>query len=447
MTEPWLLENGNLKGLSREITRHGRTAHNMSSSSLRKKSDLTLVSKVRWGCLRLLLTNIQEVILGTKLSVLFPAIPLAIVAHHFGFGRPWIFALSMLGLTPLAERVSFLTEQIAYFTGPTVGGLLNATCGNATELIIAIFALSHHKIDVVKYSLLGSILSNLLLVLGTSLLCGGIANLKKEQKYDRRQADVNSTLLLLALLCHVLPLLFRYAGGASAALTADANLQLSRASSIVMLISYVAYIIFQLVTHRQLFEAQEDSEDDDDATSEEVAVIGFWSGFAWLVGMTVVIAILSEFVVGTIEDASESWGISVSFISIILLPIVGNAAEHAGAVIFAFKNKLDISLGVALGSATQIAVFVVPLSVIVSWIMGIKMDLNFDIIETGSLAISIIVTAFTLQDGTSHYLKGLVLLFCYVVIGACFFILKSPLNRANVVNLGLKSSTEAIFRA
>ncbi|KAI9154082.1 hypothetical protein LWI28_020683 [Acer negundo] len=447
MTEPWLLENGNVKGLSREITRHGRTAHNMSSSSLRKKSDLTLVSKVRWGCLRLMLTNIQEVILGTKLSVLFPAIPLAIVAHSFGFGRPWIFALSLLGLTPLAERVSFLTEQIAYFTGPTVGGLLNATCGNATELIIAIFALSQHKIDVVKYSLLGSILSNLLLVLGTSLFCGGIANLKKEQKYDRRQADVNSILLLLALLCHVLPLLFRYAGGASAALTADPTLQLSRASSIVMLISYVAYIIFQLVTHRQLFEAQEDSDDDGDVNSEEVPVIGFWSGFAWLIGMTVVIAILSEYVVGTIEDASESWGISVSFISIILLPIVGNAAEHAGAVIFAFKNKLDISLGVALGSATQIAVFVVPLSVIVSWIMGIKMDLNFDIIETGSLAISIIVTAFTLQDGTSHYLKGLVLLLCYVVIGACFFVVKSPLKQANVVDLGLKSSTEAIFRA
>ncbi|KAK2656806.1 hypothetical protein Ddye_009858 [Dipteronia dyeriana] len=433
MTEPWLLENGNVKGLSREITRHGRTAHNMSSSSLRKKSDLTLVSKVRWGCLRLLLTNIQEVILGTKLSVLFPAIPLAIVANRFGFGRPWIFALSLLGLTPLAERVSFLTEQIAYFTGPTVGGLLNATCGNATELIIAIFALSQHKIDVVKYSLLGSILSNLLLVLGTSLLCGGIANLKKEQKYDRRQADVNSLLLLLALLCHVLPLLFRYAGGASTALTADPTLQLSRASSIVMLISYAAYIIFQLATHRQLFEAQEDSEDDDDVNSEELPVIGFWSGFAWLVGMTVVIAILSEYVVGTIEAASESWGISVSFISIILLPIVGNAAEHAGAVIFAFKNKLDISLGVALGSATQIAVFVVPLSVIVSWIMGIKMDLNFDIIETGSLAIAIIVTAFTLQDGTSHYLKGLVLLFCYVVIGACFFVLKSPLSKYYLV--------------
>ncbi|KAK6943502.1 Sodium/calcium exchanger membrane region [Dillenia turbinata] len=181
----WLLENGgNIKGSSKEF-RHGRTAHNMSSSSLRKKSDLTLVSKVPYGMLRALLTNLQEVLLGTKLSVLFPAIPLAIAAHLYGFGKPWVFGLSLLGLIPLAERVSFLTEQIAYFTGPTVGGLLNATCGNATELIIAIFALYEHKIAVVKYSLLGSILSNLLLVLGTSLLVGGLANLQHKQKYDR----------------------------------------------------------------------------------------------------------------------------------------------------------------------------------------------------------------------------------------------------------------------
>ncbi|KAJ6922536.1 hypothetical protein NC652_016242 [Populus alba x Populus x berolinensis] len=396
LQEPWLLENGNLKGSSKEM-RHGRTAHNMSSSSLRKKSDLTLVSKVKCGMLRLLLTNLQEVILGTKLSVLFPAIPLAIAAQCYGFGRPWIFALSLLGLTPLAERISFITEQIAYYTGPTVGGLLNATCGNATELIIAIFALWQHKVGVVKYSLLGSILSNLLLVLGTSLFCGGIVNLGKEQKYDRRQADVNALLLLLALLCHMLPLLFRISG-ASASLTAVPTLQLSRASSIVMLVAYITYIIFQLVTHRQLFEAQEDSEEDDgDVNSEETPVIGFWSGIVWLVGMTAVVALLSEYVVGTIEDASESWGLSVSFISIILLPIVGNAAEHAGAVIFAFKNKLDISLGVALGSATQISLFVVPLCVVVAWMLGINMDLNFNLLETGALALSIITTAFTLQ--------------------------------------------------
>lgn len=445
LQEPWIVENGNLKGSSKEI-RHGRTAHNMSSSSLRKKSDIKLVSKVPCGLLRQFLANLQEVILGTKLSVLFPAIPLAIVAQCYGFGKPWIFALSLLGLTPLAERVSFLTEQIAYFTGPTVGGLLNATCGNATELIIAIFALSQRKIAVVKYSLLGSVLSNLLLVLGTSLLCGGIANIRSQQKYDRKQADVNCLLLLLGLLCNMLPLLFTYAGAPSAA---GPTLDLSRANSIVMLIAYFAYLVFQLGTHRQLFEAQEESEDDD-VVSEEAPVIGFWSGFAWLMGMTAVISVLSEYVVGTIEDASDSWGISVSFLSIILLPIVGNAAEHAGAIIFAFKNKLDISLGVALGSATQISMFVVPLSVIVAWIMGIEMDLNFNLLETGSLALSIIVTAFTLQDGTSHYMKGLVLLLCYVVIGACFFVLKtSPApNQGNVNNVTeLQSTTRAAFRS
>ncbi|KAG6603584.1 vacuolar cation/proton exchanger 3-like [Cucurbita moschata] len=444
-SEPWLMENGTLKRLTKESRHgHGRTAHNLSSSSLRKKSDLTLVSKIQFGCLRKFLINLQEVILGTKLSILFPAIPLAIVAQSFGFGRPWIFALSLLGLTPLAERVSFLTEQIAYFTGPTVGGLLNATCGNATELIIAILALTQGKIDVVKFSLLGSVLSNLLLVLGTSLFCGGIIN--KEQSYDRRQADVNALMLMLSLLCHLLPLLFGYAASsASSASTAAAStLHLSRASSIVMLAAYIAYLVFQLWTHRTLFETEET--EDDDVSGEE-AVIGFWSAFAWLAGMTLLIALLSEYVVNTIEEASTTWGLSVSFLSIILLPIVGNAAEHAGAIIFAFKNKLDISLGVALGSATQIALFVIPLCVIVAWTMGVDMDLNFNLMETGSLGLAIIATAFTLQDGTSHYIKGLILLLCYIIIAACFFVSKTQEDDNNAPNLGLQASNQSIFRA
>ncbi|EOY33726.1 Vacuolar cation/proton exchanger 3 isoform 1 [Theobroma cacao] len=429
------MENGDSKALMGKELWNGRTAQNMSTSLLRKKSDPMLVSRVRFQMLRQFLANLQEVILGTKLAVLFPAIPLAIAADFYKFGRPWIFALSLLGLTPLAERVSFLTEQIAYYTGPTVGGLLNATCGNATELIIALFALYQSKIHVLKYSLLGSILSNLLLVLGSSLLCGGLANLKKEQRYDRKQADVNSLLLLLGLLCHMLPLMFRYAA-APGIFVADSTLQLSRASSIVMLVAYVGYIFFQLKTHRQIFESQEEEED------EEKAVIGFWSAFSWLVGMTLIIALLSEYVVGTIEAASESWGISISFISIILIPIVGNAAEHAGAIIFAFKNKLDISLGVAMGSATQISMFAVPLCVVVGWIMGIQMDLDFSLLETGCLALTIIVVAFTLQDGTSHYMKGTVLCLCYTAIAACFFVHKipAPLDQTNV-NLGLKPSS------
>ncbi|XP_062085168.1 vacuolar cation/proton exchanger 3-like [Humulus lupulus] len=419
-----------------------RSPQIMSSSLLRKKSDPILVSYVRFQMLRNFLTNLQEVILGTKLALLFPAVPLAVAADYYHFGRPWIFALSLLGLTPLAERVSFLTEQIAYFTGPTVGGLLNATCGNATELIIALFALQQNKIDVVKYSLLGSIISNLLLVLGTSLLCGGLANLKREQRYDRKQADVNSLLLLLGLLCHMLPLMFKYAA-APGIYVGNYTLQLSRASSIFMLLAYMSYIFFQLKTHRQLFDAQEVEEE------EEKAVIGFWSAFSWLVGMTVIIAVLSEYVVGTIEAASNSWGISVSFISIILLPIVGNAAEHAGSIIFALKNKLDISLGVALGSATQISMFVVPLSVIVAWIMHIRMDLDFNLLETSSLAFTIIITAFTLQDGTSHYMKGVVLFLCYIIIAACFFVQKTPLNNAALFNLGpeLTPSSSGVLTA
>ncbi|XP_059626492.1 vacuolar cation/proton exchanger 3-like isoform X3 [Cornus florida] len=447
----WNLENGDSKDLmSKDQLVTGRTAQTLSSSLSRKKSDPALVSKVRFRLVRQFLINLQEVILGTKLCVLFPAIPLAIVAEYCNFGRPWIFALSLLGLAPLAERLSFLTEQISFYTGPTVGGLLNATCGNATELIIAIFALHQKKIHVVKYSLLGSILSNLLLVLGSSLFCGGLANLKKEQRFDRKQADVNSLLLLLGLLCLVLPLLFGYAVESSTS-TTTSILQLSRVGSILMLMAYVGYLLFQLKTHRQIFESQEQEVEEDDDYVEESAVIGFWSAFIWLIGMTVIIALLSEYVVGTIEAASDSWGISVSFISIILLPIVGNAAEHAGSVIFAFKNKLDISLGVALGSASQISMFVVPLCVIVAWIMGIPMDLNFNLLETGSLAFAIIIVAFTLQDGTSHYMKGVILCLSYAVIGACFFVHKTPLifvaDQTTVVNMGIGSSSGVVLLA
>ncbi|OEL23887.1 Vacuolar cation/proton exchanger 1a [Dichanthelium oligosanthes] len=343
-----------------------RTAHNMSASALRKKSDASLVRKVPVAPLRPVLANLQEVFLGTKLAVLFPAVPLAIAAQCAHFGQVWVFALSLLGLIPLAERVSFLTEQIAIYTGPTVGGLLNATCGNATELIIALFALMQGKIEVVKCSLLGSVLSNLLLVLGTSLFCGGVVNLGVDQPYDRKQADVSMGLLILGVLCQSLPLMLRYAVGAGEhSVAADTTgLDLSRACSIVMLLAYVAYLFFQLKTHTQLFEPQEVDDDGDD---QEEAVIGFASGLFWLAFKTVLIAILSEgsnmaYICMYRQPTSQSWGLSVSFISIILLPIVGNAAEHAGAIIFALKNKLDITLGVALGSATQISMFVVRIA-------------------------------------------------------------------------------------
>lgn len=169
--------------------------------------------------------------------------------------------------------------------------------------------------------------------------------------------------------------------------------------------------------------SSEGSSSDDDAT--DASVIGFASAVIWLIGMTAVIAMLSNYVVTTIEEASESLGIPVRFISVILLPIVGNAAEHAGAIIFAFKNKIDITLGIALGSASQISMLVVPIVLLVSWMIGIPMDLDFNPLETGSLVMAVVTTAFTLQDEKWHYLKGFNLVLCYVVIAVCFFTMKA----------------------
>ncbi|XP_022997997.1 vacuolar cation/proton exchanger 3-like isoform X2 [Cucurbita maxima] len=357
----------------------------------------TATATVRFGLVRDLWGNLLKVVFGTKLAA-------------------WTLGLSLLGLAHLAERVSFLTEQIAFFTGPTVGGLVNATCGNATELILAMLALHQNKIHILKFSLLGSILSNLLLVLGTSLLFGGLSNLNKQQTFNPKVANVSSLVLLLGLLCQMLPLTSRFASPSAKLWTDLFVLELSRTCSIIMLIAYLVYVFFQLKTHNQFFGLPEEEEDD-----EEMAIIGLWSSFGWLVGMTIVIAVLSQYVVDTIEESSQSWGVSVSFMSIIVLPIMGNAAEHAGSVIFAVKNKLDITLGIALGSAAQISVFVVPLSVAVGWCLGIKMDLDFGLIQTASLAFAIVLTLFTLQDGNSHYIKGMVLLLSYVAISFCFF--------------------------
>ncbi|TVU32310.1 hypothetical protein EJB05_24035, partial [Eragrostis curvula] len=374
--------------------------------------------------------QLREVLLGTRLFPLFSAVPLAVAAEHLRLGRAWVFVFSLIGLAPLAERVSFLSEQIADTAGPTAGGLLNATCGNVPELIIALFALHKEKLEILKWSLLGSILSNMLLVLGSSLLLGGLANAGKERPLDRRQADVSIGLLMLGVLCHILPILSKYTISTGDDIASSvSNLELSRLSAIVMLTAYFGGLVFQLKTHRQIFEQEEDSSESSSTSSDDDAadntVIGFASAVIWLIGMAAVIAMLSNYVVTTIEEASESLGISVRFVSVILLPIVGNAAEHAGAIIFAFKNKIDITLGIALGSATQISLLVIPVILIVAWVNGIPMDLDLNLLETGSLVMTVFTTAFTLQDDKWHYLKGFNLTLCYVVIAVCFFTIKA----------------------
>ncbi|KAJ6950978.1 vacuolar cation/proton exchanger 2 isoform X2 [Populus alba x Populus x berolinensis] len=371
--------------------------------------------------------SIKTVIFSNKLNVLIPFGPLAILVHILTGHNGLVFLLSLLGIIPLAERLGYATEQLAMYTGPTIGGLLNATFGNATELIIAIYAMRNGMLRVVQLSLLGSILSNMLLVLGCAFFCGGLVFYRKEQVFNKATATVNSGLLLMAVMGLLFPAVLHYTH--TEVHYGKSELALSRFSSCVMLGVYAAYLFFQLKTQKDPYiplseEGSQNGENDND--DDETPEISKWESVFWLSIMTAWISILSEYLVDAIEGTSQTWNIPISFIGVILLPIVGNAAEHAGAIMFAMKDKLDISLGIAIGSSTQISMFVIPFCVVVGWIVGQPMDLNFRLFETATLFITVIVVAFFLQEGSSNYFKGLMLILCYVIVAASFFVHEDP---------------------
>ncbi|KAI4321739.1 hypothetical protein MLD38_035087 [Melastoma candidum] len=374
--------------------------------------------------------SVKIVLLSNKLNWLMLFGPLTILVHTFSGHNGWVFFFSLLGITPLAERLGYATEQLAFYTGATLGGLLNATFGNATEMIISIHALRSGMIRVVQQSLLGSILSNMLLVLGCAFFSGGLVYMKKEQVFNKGTAVVNSGLLLMAVMGLLFPAVLHYTH--SEVHFGKSELALSRFSSCIMLVAYAAYLYYQLKTQNSQYapineegsSAGGNANDDDDDAPE----ISKLESLIWLAIMTAWISYLSDYLVDAIQGASEAWKIPVSFISVILLPIVGNAAEHASAIMFAMKDKLDISLGVAIGSSTQIAMFGIPFCVVVAWIMGCPMDLNFQLFETAVLFITVLVVAFLLQEGTSNYFKGLMLMLCYVIVAASFFVHVDPVK-------------------
>lgn len=371
--------------------------------------------------------SIKIVVFSNKLNLLMPFGPVAILVHNLTGHHGWVFFLSLLGITPLAERLGYATEQLAFYTGATVGGLLNATFGNATELIISIHALRNGMIRVVQQSLLGSILSNMLLVLGCAFFSGGLVYMKKEQVFNKSTAVVNSGLLLMTVMGLLFPAVLHSTH--SEVHSGKSELALSRFSSCVMLIAYAAYLFYQLRSQSNQYvplneegSPSGESSDVDDESPE----ITKWESVIWLAVMTAWISFLSDYLVDAIEGASSAWNIPIAFISVILLPIVGNAAEHASAIMFAMKDKLDISLGVAIGSSTQISMFGIPFCVVVAWIMGRPMDLNFQLFETAVLFITVLVVAFLLQEGTSNYFKGLMLILSYMIVAASFFVHVDP---------------------
>ncbi|KAJ3676899.1 hypothetical protein LUZ60_002623 [Juncus effusus] len=376
--------------------------------------------------------SVKIIIFSAPINVLLPFGPISIILHYLTNHHGLVFLCSLLGIIPLAERLGYATEQMACYSGPTVGGLLNATFGNATEMIIAVYALKRGMIRVVQQSLLGSILSNMLLVLGCSFFAGGVADFdRKEQFFNKSAATVNSGLLLMAVMGLTFPAVLHFTR--SEAKYGKSEVALSRFSSCVMLVAYASYLVFQLTGRGEGSSSYSpiDTEEGrvqanaEESESEEPE-IGFWESITWLALLTLWISVLSEYLVNAIEGASETFHLPVAFISVILLPIVGNAAEHASAVMFAIKDKLDITLGVAIGSSTQISMFVIPFCVVIGWIMNENMDLNFQLFETATLFITVLVVAFMVQDGTSNYLKGLMLILCYLIVAASFFVHVDP---------------------
>jgi len=339
------------------------------------------------------------------------AVPASIVLNYLHASPLLVFATACLGVLPLAGFMGEATEQIAARSGPTLGGLLNATFGNAAELIIAIVALQAGLVDLVKASITGSILGNLLLILGLSIVAGGAR--KAELKFNRTNAGMSAGMLMLAIMSLVLPALFRYAHPEPGA--GVAGLHLAEGVSLVLLVTYAASLLFTLKTHRRLL------------AGEPHPV----SGKPWGLGLavlvlalaTVGIAVESEILVHATEAVTAQLGLSQVFLGLIVIPIIGNAAEHATAITVARKGQIELSLQIALGSSTQIALLVAPLLVFVGLFLGQPMNLVFTPFEVAILFLATLSTSIVTLDGESHWFEGVQLLAVYAMIAvAAYFI-------------------------
>ena len=353
--------------------------------------------------------------------LLVPFIPLAVVLELAHAPAGVIFAVAALGIIPTAALMGLATEELATRSGPGIGGLLNVTFGNAPEIIIAVFALAEGLQEVVKASLVGSILGNILLVLGASMFVGGLR--RERQRFDRTAANVQSAILLLAAAALVMPAIFELvegkglpAPGAELVNYGSTVENLSLAVAIVLMGTYIAGLYFSLKTHRDLFNPP--------YADEEEKGLG-WSvrrsvGMLAIAGVAV--GLMSEILVGSISEASEAIGLSEFFIGVIVVAIVGNAAEHWVAVLMAVKDKMDLSVNIAIGSSAQIALFAAPLLVMVSFLIGsTPMPLVFNGFELAAIFIAILIANYVTQEGESTWFEGLQLLAVYLILGIAFF--------------------------
>lgn len=348
------------------------------------------------------------------LTLLLVAFPLAIIGSWLEWDAVVIFSLSALSVVPLAGLVGDGTEGLASHTGPKMGGLINATLGNAAELIITLFAINKGLLELVKASITGSIIGNLLFVLGLSILAGGIKN--GTQKFDRRHTTNNTILLSIAILGLVIPSLFSHSTASGVNQKVEI---LSLCVAGVMIGLYALGIIFSLKANKDLSVA---------APIEHVQGHSSWSirkSVIVLALATAGIVWMSEILVGSVEHVVAGSGISEFFLGIILVPIIGNVAEHLVAITVAVKNKMELSMEIAVSSSLQIALFVAPVLVFVSLLMGNPLNLVFNTFELAALVAAVIVSYFVAADGESNWLEGAALLVVYVIFGLAFFIFPS----------------------
>jgi Ca2+:H+ antiporter len=358
---------------------------------------------------------------------LVPLIPLAIVLDIIGASPIAIFFVSAGGVIPTAALMGRATEELAHRSGPGIGGLLNVTFGNAPEIIIALFALNKGLHEVVKASLIGSMLGNILLVLGASMFIGGLG--RDRQKFDRTAASSQSAMLLLAAVALVMPAIFELVAGNGLPLPGDeirdypSDVEhLSLAVALVLMATYAAGLVFSLKTHRDLFNPDHGADSDEPATNDE-------GGEPWTIRKSitmlaiagVAVGVMSEILVGSISEAAEGVGLSEFFIGVIVVAIVGNAAEHWVAVLVARKDKMDLAVNIAIGSSAQIALFAAPVLVICSFFIGPHpMALVFNGFEVGALVLAVMIANHVTNEGESTWFEGLQLLSVYVVLGLTF---------------------------
>lgn len=357
--------------------------------------------------------GLRSVLLENRLNVLLLFVPISIAVELLHLPDLWLFITSSIAVIPLAGLIGKATEELAHRVGPVGGGLLNATFGNAPELIIAIFALRAGLYEVVKASISGSIVGNILLVLGASMLVGGWG--RDKQRFNRTSAGASTSMLVLAVVALVMPAIFDLSVFGSLERSAPVIEQLSLLVAVVLMATYFASLFFSLRTHSELFTSvPTEGEDEGPRLSLRTA------SFLLLVA-AVVVSVEAEFMVEAIHEATIALGMTEFFVGVIVVAIVGNAAEHSSAVMLAMKNKMDISVTIATGSSTQIALFVAPVLVFASFLFGQPMSLVFNSFEIAAIALSVVILAVVTLDGESNWFEGLQLLAVYMVLAIVFY--------------------------